>query len=575
MSFSDKFNEYLSLLNVSYPQFARYSGMSASAVRRYKNGESEPVAESAQIKKLANGIYRMSVEKNLAFDEDEILGELEGSLRDSVSIDYKSYVANLNALIKQLDIRVTVLAKALSFDPSHISKILSGQRRPGHILDFTQSVGSYIARICSDGQHTGDLAMLIGCEENQLDSPRAVSDAVTKWLSSNTELSQENPLGAFLDKLESFSLDEYINAIHFNDIKLPTTPFQLPTNKTYTTLDGMKKCELDFIKATVLSKSRQDVILYSDMPLAEMAKDEDFAKKWMFGTAMMLKKGLKMHFIHNVHRPFNEMMLGLESNIPMYMTGQIAPYYLAVPTDKIFTHIIKVSGAAAMEGSAIAGYQSEGEYHLTKSDDKIRFYRRKAERLLKKASPLMDIYRSDRKEEYRDAMKRSWQSGDRMTVSAPLPLFTLSEEALSGILARNNVSKAESDEIKHFHSEYYSMVTEFLQYNKLSVVLPDLSKEQFEAAPIHLALSDIFCETDIPCTFEEYSAHLQATRDFADKYPNLTVNTDPDPAFRNITYSVLQNEAVIVSKNKYPTIHFIIHHKKLVQAFSNFTPPLK
>ena len=575
MSFSDKFNEYLSLLNVSYPQFARYSGMSVSAVRRYKNGESEPVAESAQLKKLANGIYRMSVDKGLALDEDEILSELEGSLRDSVNIDYESYVANLNALIKQLDIRVTVLAKALSFDPSHISKILSGQRRPGHILDFTQSVGSYIARICTDGQHTADLATLIGCEENQLDSPRAVSDAVTKWLSSNTELSQEDPLGTFLDKLESFSLDEYINAIHFNDIKLPTTPFQLPTNKTYTTLDGMKKCELDFIKATVLSKSRQDVILYSDMPLAEMAKDEDFAKKWMFGTAMMLKKGLKMHFIHNVHRPFNEMMLGLESNIPMYMTGQIAPYYLTVPTDKIFTHIIKVSGAAAMEGSAIAGYQSEGEYHLTKSDDRIRFYRRKAERLLKKASPLMDIYRSDRKEEYRDAMKQSWLGGDRMTVCASLPLFTLSEEALSGILARNKVSKAESDEIKHFHSEYYAMVTAFLQSNKLSVVLPDLSKEQFEAAPIHLALSDIFCETDIPYTFEEYSAHLQATRDFADKYPNLTVNTDPAPAFRNITYSVLQNEAVIVSKNKYPTIHFIIHHKKLVQAFSNFTPPLK
>ena len=575
MSFSDKFNEYLSLLNVSYPQFARYSGMSASAVRRYKNGESEPVAESAQIKKLANGIYRMSVEKNLALDEDEILGELEGSLRDSVSIDYKSYVANLNALIKQLDIRVTVLAKALSFDPSHISKILSGQRRPGHISGFTQGVGSYIARICTDGQHTVDLAKLIGCDENQLDTPRAVSDAVTKWLSSNTELSQENPLGAFLDKLESFSLDEYINAIHFNDIKLPTTPFQLPTNKTYTTLDGMKKCELDFIKATVLSKSRQDVILYSDMPLAEMAKDEDFAKKWMFGTAMMLKKGLKMHFIHNVHRPFNEMMLGLESNIPMYMTGQIAPYYLTVPTDKVFTHIIKVSGAAAMEGSAIAGYQSEGEYHLTKSDDRIRFYRRKAERLLKKSSPLMDIYRSDRKKEYRDAMKQSWLGGDRMTVCASLPLFTLSEEALSGILARNKVSKAESDEIKHFHSEYYAMVTAFLQSNKLSVVLPDSSKEQFEASPIHLALSDIFCETDIPYTYEEYSAHLQATRDFAGKYPNLTVNTDPAPAFRNITYSVLQNEAVIVSKNKYPTIHFIIHHKKLVQAFSNFTPPLK
>lgn len=40
----------------------------------------------------------------------------------------------------------------------------------------------------------------------------------------------------------------------------------------------MKNSELDFLRATVLSKSGEPVIMYSDMPLTEMAKDTEFAK---------------------------------------------------------------------------------------------------------------------------------------------------------------------------------------------------------------------------------------------------------------------------------------------------------
>ena len=399
MSFCSHFNEYLSLLEITYPQFARYSGLSVSAVRRYKNGESEPAPDSEQFNKLTNAFFRLAREKGFELSEEEIREKLQGSLKNSLNISYETYVTNLNTLINALDIRVSVLAKALSFDSSYISKILAGQRKPRRVSDFTQSIGSYISRVCIDEQQLTALSQLLNCDAEQLDSPRAISGAVTNWLGNNTVVAEKDPIENFLDKLEDFNLDEYINVIHFNDIKLPTAPFRLPTSKTYTTIEGMKKCELDFIKATVLSKSKKDVILYSDMPLEEMAKDEDFAKKWMFGMAMLLKKGLHLHFIHNVYRPFQEMMLGLEGNIPMYMTGQISPYYLPAPTNAVFTHIIKVSGAAALEGCAIAGHQTKGEYVLTKSDERIRFIREKAEDLLKKAKPLMDIYRSDRKVE--------------------------------------------------------------------------------------------------------------------------------------------------------------------------------
>ncbi len=575
MSFCSHFNEYLSLLEITYPQFARYSGLSVSAVRRYKNGESEPAPDSEQFNKLTNAFFRLAREKGFELSEEEIREKLQGSLKNSLNISYETYVTNLNTLINALDIRVSVLAKALSFDSSYISKILAGQRKPRRVSDFTQSIGSYISRVCIDEQKLTALSQLLNCDAEQLDSPRAISGAVTNWLGNNTVVAEKDPIENFLDKLEDFNLDEYINVIHFNDIKLPTAPFRLPTSKTYTTIEGMKKCELDFIKATVLSKSKKDVILYSDMPLEEMAKDEDFAKKWMFGMAMLLKKGLHLHFIHNVYRPFQEMMLGLEGNIPMYMTGQISPYYLPAPTNAVFTHIIKVSGAAALEGCAIAGHQAKGEYVLTKSDERIRFIREKAEDLLKKAKPLMDIYRSDRKVEYRAAMKQSWKTGDRLTVSSALPIFTLPKEALREILTRNKLDGSEVREIEEFRADYLAMVCEFLKNNKLAVVLPEPSKEQFEAAPIHLALSEMFCETDVPYTYEEYTAHLQATKYFAVQHPNLTVKTDSSPAFRNITYSVIHADTVIVSKNKYPTIHFVIHHKKMVQAFRNFTPPLR
>ena len=155
-----------------------------------------------------------------------------------------------------------------------------------------------------------------------------------------------------MNRLDEFNLNEYIKVIKFDELKVPSVPFQLPSAKAYYGIEEMMESELDFLKATVLSKSTAPVIMYSDMPMKEMAKDQEFPKKWMFGMAMMLKKGLHLDQIHNLDRSFDEMMLGLESWIPMYMTGQISPYYFKNTQGNTFLHLLKVSGAAALSGEA-------------------------------------------------------------------------------------------------------------------------------------------------------------------------------------------------------------------------------
>ena len=573
MRFCDVFNHYLTILNVSYPAFAQFAGMSVSSIRRYKNGESEPASDSEQLRKIADGFAGLAEERHITLDADEVFDELQRSLKNHLAIDYSAYAANLNMLLKQMDIRVTVLAKALSFDPSYISKILSGQRKPAHIDEFTQNVASFVSRNCTDESHIRRLSALLGRDETALENPRERCGAIVTWLGTNTEKNSD-PISGFLDKMDAFCLDDFIRAIHFDDIKLPTVPFQLPGTKNYYGIQDMMESELDFMKATVVSKSMKDCILYSDMPMEEMAKDPEFPKKWMFGRAMMLKKGLRLHIIHDVNRPFHEMMLGLESYIPMYMTGQIAPYYLPVTQGSVFNHLLNVSGAAALEGNAIAGHQSSGKYTLYKSKDDIQHFRMRAEQLLKKAEPLMDIYRSDRKEEFDAQTELLWTEGDRHVVNCSLPLFTIAPELLEQILRRVSLSETDKEQIRRYRAGYLSMAEKLLTVSKVTLVLPKLSEEQFAETPLNLALSELFIETDVPYRYEEYRAHLEQTCAFAQTFPNLTLQFDVKPPFRNISYTVVANRHVIVSKNKYPAIHFIIHHRKMVQAFQNFIPPV-
>src|SRR5574344_2697029 len=120
----------------------------------------------------------------------------------------------------------------------------------------------------------------------------------------------------------------------------------------------------------------------------------------MFAIAMTLKKGLHLNIIHNINRPFNEMMLGLESWIPIYMTGQVSPYYLSGFQDNTYCHFNYVSGTVALAGECINGYHNKGKYHLTSNKSDVAYYRTKSECLLNKAKSLMDIYRVENRNDF-------------------------------------------------------------------------------------------------------------------------------------------------------------------------------
>ena len=291
----------------------------------------------------------------------------------------------------------------------------------------------------------------------------------------------------------------------------------------------MKQGELNFFKGTVLSKSKEDIFMCSDMPMEDMAKDIDFGKKWMFAIAMCLKKGHHLNIIHNLDRPFNEMMLGLESWIPIYMAGQISPYYLSNLKNNIYNHLNYVSAAAALSGECINGFHNKGMYYLTTNKNEIEYYKEKSDLLLKKAKPLMEIYRESNIKEYHLFLKKDENiECDRTRYISSLPLFTISDELLIKILKRNKLTKEEIDKIIKYKNNEFKYMNSILKKNKVFDYIYVIKEDEFISDTPSLLLNNLFIDKTINYTYKEYIEHLKLTNEYAKNNKNYNILTEKD-----------------------------------------------
>ena len=573
MTFSEQLNAYISELNCTAKELTDVSGLSASVLSRYRTGSRVPTTDSEQFMQLVQGIATIANERGYSeFTVEKIQKTLEDCLQDA-TFPYELFQINFDTLLTSLSINVADLSRFLNFDSSYISRIRNGQRRPSNPQDFAQNVSKYIAGHCSESDKV-TIAKLVHCTTDEINNDSLCRDKIIHWL-LNEQFEKKDVILPFLSKLDEFDLNEFIRSIHFDELKVPSVPFQLPTSKNYYGIDEMCEGTLDFFKATVLSKSKEDLIANDDTPMADKANGTDFMKKYIFAVALTLKKGLHIHFIHNINRPFEEMMMGLEGWIPMYMTGQISPYYLKDVHNKLFGHFLYSSGAAALSGECIMDYHQNGKMYLTKNKTEMSYYRQRALDILSKASPLMDIYRIESKDAFYSFVERDIVTpGNRRSILSALPIHTLSEELLLQILNHNHIEEADKKRILDFAKKQRQLYENILSNRQIIDEIPVISEMEFLEQPMLLPLSEIFYEKDIVYTYAEYLEHMEQTITYSQNNSNYTVKQNSNYPFRNIQIRILEGKWVVISKNKAPAIHFVIHNPQLRNALENMVIPV-
>ena len=575
MNFQECLNNYIIQIRCNGKELARNSEISETVISRYRKGERTPYADSEYLKKLSDGIIKTAVEKGIRdFQWDKVFQTLRESLED----DRDEPVFNsqkLDILLRELDINISRIAAFLHYDPSYLSKIRTGRRNPAHQQQFVEKVCEYVIANYKDEQDRKKVVYLIQCNEDELADSSSYRKKLREWFNSSMPDGVDY-VSAFLRKVDSFNLDDYIRAIHFDSFKVPKVPFQLPVSRHYYGLKEMREGELDFLKHTVLSKSMKPLYICSDMPVEDMAADEDFAKKYMFGLAMVLKKGLHIHIIHDVERPMKDMMLGLENWVPLYMTGQISPYYLKGVQNRVYSHLHYCSGQVAMTGDCISGHHDLAHYYLTSRKEEVSISQKNMEFLLKKAHPLMDIYREERKKElHASLLENAGKEDRRRRVLAVPDLGVLPKKLLEEILERNHVVLNEKTVILESYKRSATCLETILKHSVVEDEVSVLSEAEYEKYPLVLPLAECFLEKDIRLTYEEYHACIGAAENYAKANENYQFNLTKIKGFHNIQITCFEGKWCMISKNRAPAIHFVIHHPKLRYALENMVLPIR
>lgn len=407
MNFGEELNKYMEILNCSTNDICKESGISYSLVNRYINNKRTPKEDSENFDKIVDAIYQISIRNKVDLSKESIYQTLKEAITATTySIDFDLFIDNFNNLQEELSITTAEMSRAIGYDSSFVSRIKNKERKPADIENFIDKLRDYIVYVVSKNeQEKANLIHILGYSEKDLQDTENFKEILTKWLCSKRIENKHDNVLDFLTKLDNFHLNDYIGT-DFSKVKVPTTPIILKSSKMYFGIEGRKQSESEFLKTTLLSKSDEPIFFYSDLPMSAAGADEEFKKRWVYAMTLLLKKGLHLNIIHNLNRPIDEMLLGLENWIPIYMTGSITPYYFKNPPSNFFNGSLCTSGSIALSSECIKYNEKKAKFYLTTKKDEVAFEKEKSKYMLSKATSLMDIYKEKDKEKFEEFMSR-------------------------------------------------------------------------------------------------------------------------------------------------------------------------
>ena len=564
MKFKDYLQKDIERIGCSLSELSKASGLSSAVLSRYRSGERAPRKDSELLVQLCNGITELEQKAGLASTVQNRLAIYKAALSEDYVLNYDRF----DRLLKILHVSMKELSRELNYDASYLSRIRSGKRSPADPEQFAENVSEFFIRSArpEELEIIGEIV-----QENDL---LHLKSALQNWLIRKRE-AENRPIEFFLKTLDEFNLEEFSRSMRFEDIP-GTEPFALnDNNQMYCGIEQMRQAEYDFFRLAVQSSPETPLFMCNDMPLEEMAEDRNFTKKMMYLISTCLKKGFFLNVVHDINRSFSEMMIGLQAWIPVYMTGQIRPYYLPTAENSIYHHCLYVCHDAVLIGECIHGYHNHGSYLLSTEKDFLHNSMERASDILSLTRPLMSIYREPQRSEFDIFREEEFnKAGDRTILSCVPPLATLTHDLLIEILRSASISEELYEPIEQARKKELADLNLSLRKGKMVMRLPELSEEEFKTYTPLLKLASMLQNIEVPYTWETYQKHIQLANDFAETTPGFELLYDQRSAFRNITIYVRDDELAMILKHKSPEIAFVITHPKMVNALHNFTAPI-
>ncbi len=243
----------------------------------------------------------------------------------------------LDMLMKITDTKNSTLGRALSFDPSYIGRIRTGKRGIPKHLPFIEPAAAFFSKnIKTDYQKK--LVSEIVCGGKQIpEDKNELEKLICLWLSDdNNHKTNSNSMTLLLHKLSSAT--PAIAASNVSDadqmyasyVDSSETPYYFFGNS------GKREAAEIFLNRLCADNKPHTLLLFSDEDMTWLYEESAFTKRWATSLIKLLSTGSHIKIVHTINRNLNDLMEAIQKWLPLYMAGDIEPYYYPRIRDGVF-----------------------------------------------------------------------------------------------------------------------------------------------------------------------------------------------------------------------------------------------
>lgn len=594
MRFGEKLNEILSKLDITNATLSKRSEIEASLISRYRSGTRVPSADSPYIFKISRGIVELAAEKSGLNTLNQILSMPDSASADELTKALYAWFSNsdsnlrpkrgapekkvvkyfdekLNILMNTLDIPNIKMAKALNVDSSLISRYRTGMRQPSHDAAIIGQIEEYLCKQAKSPQQKIALSEVINLQAGaEYISDDLLMKSLSQWFRSTDEANEMPGMDTFLETIDSFQFGAGSRVIPLSKI----TPLagEASTKESFWGIKGVQRAVIRFLHGVAIQDTPRTLYLHSDQSMAWMINDPEFTAIWASLMVHVLTKGNIVKIIHTIDRKIDEVFAAIERWVPLYMAGQIEPYYFRLSKQGRHKHTIFIAeDLSCVTSTCIAGTEERAEYVYSDDKKHIQTNMDQFQALLETCNALMKIYPQPAVNSFVLHYEEFFRNdGDIKTLLPSPSLTTMPRRLFEGVLERNQIEEFVKDKALQLFDNQKNRTLKHLENHRFIELSHIINHYPVDKNGVHLAIQPLLPNINLEYTPAEYAEHIESISTFAAQQPNYKFIPLPISPFNNIQVVFKKNVETIVVKSNLPSAFFAINNPYMCGGFEHF-----
>ncbi len=479
----------------------------------------------------------------------------------------------LDFLMNVTNTRNSALGKALSFDPSYISRIRSGSRGIPKSQPFSRPVAAYFSRNIKDKYQLETVSKMIKGDGTLPLDEDEFEELIFGWLQDDIrDNSSDGPMSGIIDDISKV-FKTYDNAGPETDIpisfekSIPKAEDRVVPVGVFYGNQGKRDCVKRFFTSLLAQKKPFQLYFASDEDMSWLYENPAFTKEWTGLLKNLIKSGSHLQVIHTAGREFSEMMESIRRWLPLYAMGSIEPYYCPKLRDKIYRRSLFIAkGFSAVVSTSVENKTDGMANLLVRNPEVVDALELEYHNYLSLCRPLMKSYMAKDRDRFSEVLLGEMNSGGKIFISGPAPsLWTMPKDVAASIARR-----AGDNELIRISEALGKKMRKHLQSGgEITEITALHGKEKIGKNGLAVPLSDMYGSAEYRYTEAEYIKHIKHAMELSKEFEGYRIIESG--AISASTIMMVQLDAdTLVAGTEAPTTVFHISNQQFSYAFFEY-----